>query len=240
MTKNLNKILDNSFNFVLKKNIDSASMISLIKSKTVIKQEEEEESKRTFITKLDFKAVQNQMINNQLINDLIIHNGDLEILKENLKEIFNDEHIYQSIETTKHNSYFSKFEFKDNLVVGEIDLNLVTQLLTNNLLSEESKKELLSIQEDDENQQNNDEVENQQDNDEKQEEVSIITEFQFTMKWLIVAGIVIGLFIIIFLIIKKNNNKINNLSKLNTTIKYISNLSDDSITSSIVDLGTEL
>lgn len=238
MTKNLNKILDNSFNFVLKKNIDSASMISLIKSKTVIKQEEEEESKRTFITKLDFKAVQNQMINNQLINDLIIHNGDLEILKENLKEIFNDEHIYQSIETTKHNSYFSKFEFKDNLVVGEIDLNLVTQLLTNNLLSEESKKELLSIQEDDENQQNNDK--NQQDNDEKQEEVSIITEFQFTMKWLIVAGIVIGLFIIIFLIIKKNNNKINNLSKLNTNIKYISNLSDDSITSSIVDLGTEL
>ena len=244
MSNNFNQILDNSIDYVLNKNLESSSMITLIKSKTVIKQkegeEQEQEVKKT--TKLDFKALENQMINNQFTNDVInkLKEDEKEIdnLKEELQKIFSNEYIFQAIETTKHDKYFLNAIFNKNLVTGTLDLKEVSKILSANLLSVDQKKSLQPNQEET--------IINKEETIYKEEETSeeidetTASGFESTMKWVIVAGIVVGLFIIIFLIIKKNNNKMNNLAKLSTNIKYVSTLSDDSITSSIVDLGTEL
>ena len=246
MSNNFNQILDNSIDYVLNKNLESSSMITLIKSKTVIKQkegeeqEQEKEVKKT--TKLDFKALENQMINNQFTNEVInkLKEDEKEIdnLKEELQKIFSNEYIFQAIETTKHDKYFLNADFNKNLVTGSLDLKEVSKILSANLLSADQKNSLQPNQEET--------IINKEETIYKEEETSeeidetTTSAFESTMKWVIVAGIVVGLFIIIFLIIKKNNNKMNNLAKLSTNIKYVSTLSDDSITSSIVDLGTEL
>jgi hypothetical protein len=251
MSNNFNQILDNSIDYVLNKNLESSSIITLIKSKTIIKQKEEtqeEEKKKEKTTKLDFKALENQMINNQFTNDIINKFTELDNLKEDNKEldnlkkelqiIFSNEYIFEAIETIKHNKYFFNADFNKNLVTGILDLKEISKILSNNLLSVEQKNSL---------QPNHEKTVTNTLNEEKEEEDSdveleetITSGFESTMKWVIVAGIVVGLFIIIFLIIKKNNNKMNNLAKLSTNIKYVSTLSDDSITGSIVDLGTEL
>ena len=251
MSNNFNQILDNSIDYVLNKNLESSSIITLIKSKTIIKQKEEtpeEEKKKEKTTKLDFKALENQMINNQFTNDIINKLKELDNLKEDNKEldnlkkelqiIFSNEYIFEAIETIKHNKYFFNADFNKNLVTGILDLKEISKILSNNLLSVEQKNSL---------QPNHEKTVTNTLNEEKEEEDSdvelgetITSSFESTMKWVIVAGIVVGLFIIIFLIIKKNNNKMNNLAKLSTNIKYVSTLSDDSITGSIVDLGTEL
>jgi hypothetical protein len=242
MTNNLKQILDNSIDYVLNKNLKSSSMVASLKSITTIKQGEEETNK-IITTKLDFKALENLMVNNQFTNDITNKvkesNEKVDDLKESLSNLFSNENIFMAIEKSKHNNYFSEVTFNNNLITGNIELDQVSNILHNNLISEENKEKiLLSLR-------NSNEEEDLSDS--KQEETTesefilnkemILFGFESTMKWLIVAGIVIGLFIIIFLIIKKNNNKLKNLSKLNTNIKY---LSDDSITSSIVDLGTQL
>ena len=183
------------------------------------------------------------MINNQFTNDVINklkeNEKELDNLKEELQKLFSNEYIFQAIETTKHDKYFLNADFNKNLVTGSLDLKEVSKILSANLLSVEQKNSLQPNQE--ETIINEEETINKEEDDISEElEETTTSGFESTMKWVIVAGIVVGLFIIIFLIIKKNNNKMNNLAKLSTNIKYVSTLSDDSITSSIVDLGTEL
>ena len=240
MTNNLKQILDNSIDYVLNKNLKSSSMISSIKSVTTIKQGEEETNK-IITTKLDFKALENLMINNQFTNDITNKvkesNEKIDNLKESLLNLFNNDNIFMAIEKTKHNDYFSDASFNKNLITGKIELNQVSNILHNNLISEENKEKILLEQQDQEEESNTYKPTENTESEFNIDKELIVFGFESTMKWLIVAGIVIGLFIIIFLIIKKNNNKLKNLSKLNTNSKYFS---DDSITSSIVDLGTEL
>lgn len=251
MTNNLKNILDNSINFVLMKNIESSSIIISLKS--VLKVDKEGEIKQQIATtKLDFKAVENMLINNQFINDIISkvkesYSNDLNNLDENLKNLIDNKYIFQAIESTKHNDYFLKdITINKNVATGNIDIKSVAKILENNLLSEDKKNQIIvNIESNEikEESENKDKISgSNQENSyyNKINDKKIINGFESTIKWVIVGGVVIGLFIIIFLIIKKNNNKMNNLAELNTKIKYVSNLSDDSLTSSIVDLGTEL
>ena len=240
MTNNLKNILDNSINFVLMKNIESSSIIISLKS--VLKVANDSETKQQIVTtKLDFKSIENMLINNQFINDIVskikesYSDENLNNLDENLKNLIDNQYISQSIENTKHNDYFSKdITFNKNVATGNIDIKYVAKILENNLLPEAKKNEIIVNIESKENKDNLSKS-NQEDKSSFE-----INSFESTIKWAIVGGVVIGLFIIIFLIIKKNNNKMNNLAELSAKNKYVSNLSDDSLTSSIVDLGTEL
>ena len=257
-------ILNKSIDSTIQKNVESSSMIIGRKQQLIIKDNNKEIKNITMInnSKLDFKALENQMINNNLaknINENIMLNSDLDLNKE-LEKNLNDKYILDKIKVVKTNNYFTNdLNLSNNIVTGSIDFDKVNKIVSDNIFTDQLKNELvtksLKIEQQEQPEQpelpiNNDTITpeiisdvstNIQNINQPKNIPNQPNTFDVTIKWIIVAAVVAGLFIMIFFIIQKNNNKMKNLAKLNeTSIKYVSSLSEDSASSFFTDLGTEL
>lgn len=254
-------ILNKSIDSTIQKNVESSSMIIGRKQQLIIKDNNKEIKNITMInnSKLDFKALENQMINNNLaknINENIMLNSDLDLNKE-LEKNLNDKYILDKIKVVKTNNYFTNdLNLSNNIVTGSIDFDKVNKIVSDNIFTDQLKNELvtksLKIKQPEQPVLpiNNDSI-TPKINSNVSANIQNISQpknipnqpntFDVTIKWIIVAAVVVGLFIMIFFIIQKNNNKMKNLAKLNdTSVKYVASLSEDSASSFFTDLGTEL
>lgn len=176
-------------------------------------------------TKLDLRSLKNFMINHRFSNDLynkikpeLDKNGfDSKQIKNVLLQILSNSEIELCI-------YNLKDDIIDDINLDSISNNINSCLLSDkkvNMLKKDDKKVKVI--------KNNNSLF-------KNNNLSIINN---NSKWIIIVVVIIVLFILIFFIIKKNNNNIGNLDNLislNSSSKYLSSVSDNSI----ADLGTIL
>ena len=178
---------------------------------------------------IDFKSLKNFMIDNRFVNELI-KKIKLDLIKNNLNnskinynitKILNDSEIELCILKTK-----SILNIENEIDIVSYKLSYISNKLNQCLLTEKNLNKI-----------NPENIINEQSNTNSIiiKENSII---QDSLKWVIIASIIVGLFLIIYYLIKKNNSSIDNLSNLNN--KYLTNSYEDSSPTSIVDLGSTL
>lgn len=177
---------------------------------------------------IDFKSLKNFMIDNRFVNDLINrikpdlikNNLNFSKINNNITRIFNDSEIELCILKTKN-----ILNIDNEIETVSYKLSYISNKLNQCLLTENKLNKINPV--------------NESLPDSKSKNIlkdnSII---QDSLRWVIIASIIVGLFLIIYYLIKKSNSTIDNLANLNN--KYLTNSYTDSSPTSVVDLGTTL